>query len=200
MNKEGVIIFLSSEQDFYNEVTSASSFANPIPVIDLTGSTEFALVEIILPDEHILESSQKFELFRVQGRGQNSYVTVKVGCYRTTRELAGHLNSQIHDTVKMRNEIGAITHLFFSVSKNGCLIATPYKQNLYDSLNEQQWLGISDPTKAKEFAALTGFQETDIESFLTSILLDEFEATTSPTVISPPLLAVETKTLGHRTL
>jgi len=201
MNKEGVIIFLSSEQDLYSGGdTSPSSFANPIPVVDLTESTEVALAEIILPEEYVSRSARSFELIKLQGPDRKHYLTFKLGSYRTTHELANHLNSQIHEIAKLRGDCDSVTHLIFSVSKHGCLIATPYKQNITNVLSEQQWLGFANVGKAKEFAALTGFQDTDIESLFTTSPRDEFEATTPPTVISTPLLAIETNILGDGTL
>jgi len=160
MNKEGVIIFLNSEQDSQG---SPSHFTNSIPEINFTQSTEVALTEIFLPEEYYPKLAKVFVFLRIQGDKKKPYLTVKLGYYRTTQDLADHLNTQIHEVVKMRGDIDTISHLFFGVSKDGCLTATPKKQTITNVPIEEKWLGILDSTATTEFADLTGFGVDDIE-------------------------------------
>jgi len=197
MNKEGVVIFLNSDQD---PSGSTSNFFNTVPELNLTSSTEVALTEIILPEEYFTKHARDFEFLRVQGLSQKPYLTVEIGYYPTTQDLADHLNSQIHDVIVMRGDNESISHLIFSVSSDGCLVARPAKQTITHALNEEQYLGLLDNAAAMNFIALTGFDSDDIESLFTLSPSKQIEAAKHPNVIVSPLLGIESNIVGEKFL
>ena len=197
MNKEGVIIFLDSDQD---PSGSSSNFSNSLPKCNLTSSKEMALTEIILPDDYFPKLARDFPFFIVRGLSQEPHLTVKLGYYPTTQALADHLNSQIHDVLTMRGENHKISHLVFSVSKDDCLVAKPWKQTIPSISNNEPYLGLLDNAAATEFATLTGFDMDDIEDLFTLNPYREIEATKHPNIIISPLVGIEINLLGRKYL
>ena len=100
----------------------------------------------------------------------------------------------------MRGDIDKISHLFFVVSKDGCLTATPKKQTITNVPIEEQWLGILDSTATTEFADLTGFGVDDIEFLFNFNPYREVEATKPPKVVLSPLLGIKTDILDEKFL
>ena len=184
MNKEGTNIFLSSAQ-----AGTPSSYSVRIPMTTLDANSEVALTEILLPKEYVPEQEHVFTMQKIFQNEGTDYLKLKLHRYRTVKELADHLNNQIHEVVKMRFNVINVAHVIFSVGDSGCLVT---KGSKIDALIDDVWLGFLDDGRGTAFGTLLGFSEQQSHSLFSTSPRLTHEAYNLPIVVETPFLLIQT--------